>query len=408
VYHQSDGKKVIEVQFDFEDIAIPEHLKTEKLEKNSVLQTLILFPKSDGSYVPYFLNIYPDSPDKKFKLKDFMDGGYQKIPSDFSGVYRFYRWNGDFISGWRVKDGVKTHRIKESKNLKVNESDKSARTSNFQLYCYVIETTWYQFSCSETFGCTSPVNIGTTINGVECELVFAPAAPGDSGGGGGGGGTPPSTGTECEQPEGNLQGVTVECDEEEEEEEEVFTIENNVQNICIRGPVQQAITQDFKTQISDIILDIFGSSENISVYIDDVDYLSNDIDGTTFSGMNGTFPNFTIELNRNILQNSSKEYIMATIFHEFLHAYIIYLDEMEISTQSEQHQQMVDDYVSMLSQTLQNIYGISQLDALHLSWGGLHDSNSWQQKSTSFKNDVISTNQKYRSGNKGSKCAPLL
>ncbi len=88
-----------------------------------------------------FLNIYPDSPDKKFKLKDFTEGGYQKIPSDFSGVYRFYRWNGDFISGWRVKDGVKTHRIKESKNPNVTESDKSARTSDFQLYCYVIETT---------------------------------------------------------------------------------------------------------------------------------------------------------------------------------------------------------------------------------------------------------------------------
>jgi len=106
IYHQKDGKKVIEVQFDFEEIAIPEHLKTEKLEKNSVLQTLILFPKPDGSYVPYFLNIYPDSPDKKFKLQDFMDGGYQKIPSNFSGIYRFYRWNGDFISGWKIKDGV--------------------------------------------------------------------------------------------------------------------------------------------------------------------------------------------------------------------------------------------------------------------------------------------------------------
>ena len=33
IYHQKDGKKVIEVQFDFEEIAIPEHLKTEKLEK---------------------------------------------------------------------------------------------------------------------------------------------------------------------------------------------------------------------------------------------------------------------------------------------------------------------------------------------------------------------------------------
>lgn len=213
VYHQSDGKKVIEVQFDFEEIAIPEHLKTDKFEKASVLQTLILFPKSDGSYVPYFLNIYPDSPDKKFKLKDFRDGGYQKIPSDFSGVYRFYRWNGDFISGWRIKDGLKTHRIKESK---AEGSNKNSRLASSTLVCYQVVTTWYKSTCWEGFGCTTPVEDGTTVSGYECELVMAPPTPGDPGGGGGGGGTPPSTSEECEQPEGNLQGVTVYCDEEEE------------------------------------------------------------------------------------------------------------------------------------------------------------------------------------------------
>ncbi|RAI85778.1 hypothetical protein LV83_03554 [Algoriphagus yeomjeoni] len=217
VYHQSDGKKVIEVQFDFEEIAIPKHLKTAKLEKTSILQTLILFPKQDGSYVPYFLNIYPDSPDKKFKLKDFMEGGYQKILTDFSGVYRFYRWNGDFISGWRIKDGVKTHRIKDLKNQEKKGSGTSARTSNFQLYCYVVETTWFQYTCFEGIGCTTPEEIGTTTNGMECELVMAPPTPGDTGGGGGGGGDPTPTDEECEVPEGNLEGVTVDCEEEEEE-----------------------------------------------------------------------------------------------------------------------------------------------------------------------------------------------
>ena len=44
----------------------------------------------------------------------------------------------------------------------------------------------------------------------------SPSNPGESGGGGGG--TPPNTGENCEEPEGNLEGVTVECDEEEEEE----------------------------------------------------------------------------------------------------------------------------------------------------------------------------------------------
>lgn len=123
--------------------------------------------------------------------------------------------------------------------------------------------------------------------------------------------------------------MPVDC-EEEEEEEELYTIENNVKDICIRGPVQEAITQDFKTQISDIILNVFGESENISVYIDDVDYLPDSVDGSTFSGVSGGYPNFIIELNRNILKNSSKEYITITVFHEFLHAYITYLNNMDI------------------------------------------------------------------------------
>ncbi|SEG52475.1 glycoside hydrolase family 19 protein, partial [Algoriphagus boritolerans] len=66
-----------------------------------------------------------------------------------------------------------------------------------------------------------PINIGTTLGSVECELVFSPAAPGDSGGGGGGGGTPPNTNENCEMPEGNLEGVTVECEEEEENPTEI-------------------------------------------------------------------------------------------------------------------------------------------------------------------------------------------
>lgn len=198
------------MQFDFEEISIPEHLKTEKLEKNSVLQTLILFPKPNGSYVSYFLNIFPDSPEKKFDTEDFIEGGYQKIPSDFTGVYRFYRWNGNFISGWRIKDGEKTHRIKEGKLPVKNNSN--SRISSYTINCYQVYTTWYQFTCSATGGCTNPEAIGTTIDGYDCELVMSGPTTGGDGGGGGGS---PDEGGDCEEPEGNLEGVTVDCDENE-------------------------------------------------------------------------------------------------------------------------------------------------------------------------------------------------
>lgn len=218
IYRQADGKKVIEVRFNFDQIDIPSHLKTEELSKNSVLQTLLLYPKENGTYIPYFLAIYPDDPHFYFEPEDFHRGAYQSIPEEFSGVYRFYRWNGNFIGGWRIKDGVKTHRLKEFKSI---TTSKSSRISSGTLYCYVIETTWYTYTCFEGFGCTTPQEDGRDITGVECEYVLAAPSPMDPDTGGGGGGTPPS-GNDCEQPEGNILDVLVECEEEETDAQEAI------------------------------------------------------------------------------------------------------------------------------------------------------------------------------------------
>lgn len=325
VYHQSDGKKVIEVQFDFEEIAIPKHLKTDKLEKTSVLQTLILFPKQDGRYVPYFLNIYPDSPDKKFKLKDFMEGGYQKIPTDFSGVYRFYRWNGDFISGWRVKDGVKTHRIKDLKTQEKKGAGTSARTSNFQLYCYVVETTWFQYTCFEGIGCTTPEEIGTTTNGMECELVMAPPTPGDTGGGGGGGGDPTPTDEECEVPEGNLEGVTVDCDEDEEINlAKLSTCHKLIVNQLI-GSTQEGFKRIFE-KFSGSLLPPY----NFNVKFEYGD-CPNSAAGCTQPFLVNNEAKIT--LNKSILSRASDLSIGRTILHEILHAYFLFLEDFPSANQ---------------------------------------------------------------------------
>jgi len=166
------------------------------------------------------LSIYPDDSDKQFTLDDFSKGGYQKIPENFSGVYHFYRRNGSFIGGWRVKDGVKTHRIKRLKSIE--QSEENSRVSSFSVKCYQIETTWYQYSCSANFGCTTPEPIGTTLGAVECELVLAPSGSGDNGGGGSssGGGTPDPTDPtdDCEVPEMNLEGLTIDCEDLNEED----------------------------------------------------------------------------------------------------------------------------------------------------------------------------------------------
>jgi hypothetical protein len=164
-YHQADGKKVIEVQLNYQDLEVPEHLVGSSFSEETILHTLILFAKPNGNYVPYILKIYPDDPEKKFKLTDFLSGGYQKIPSDFSGRYFFHKWNENPLGGWRIKDGEKVKRIKPSKT----DSQSNARTTG-SLVCYSIAETTYQYSCLYPFGCTDPEVTGTRIT-YECEYV---------------------------------------------------------------------------------------------------------------------------------------------------------------------------------------------------------------------------------------------
>ncbi|WP_144607269.1 SprT family zinc-dependent metalloprotease [Algoriphagus algorifonticola] len=320
IYRQADGKKVIEVRFNFEQIDIPSHLKTEELSKNSVLQTLLLYPKENGTYIPYFLVIYPDDPNFQFEQEDFHRGAYQSIPEEFSGVYRFYRWNGNFIGGWRIKNGVKTHRLKEFKSKTKSES---SRISSGTLYCYVIETTWYTYTCFEGIGCTTPQEDGRDINGVECEYVLAPPSPMDPDTGGGGGGTPPS-GNECEQPEGNILDVPVECEEEEID----LTKLSNCHQFLINELIGSS-QAEFR-----VIFEKFSGSlpppYNFNVKFQYGNCPNSSAGCTSPLLINNEA---VINLNKSIISNSTDLSIARTVLHEMLHAYFLFLEDFPTENQ---------------------------------------------------------------------------
>lgn len=67
------------MQLDYEDLIVPEHFIGPSFSEETILHILILFPKANGNYVPYILKIYPDDEEMKFKLSDFLTGGYQKM-----------------------------------------------------------------------------------------------------------------------------------------------------------------------------------------------------------------------------------------------------------------------------------------------------------------------------------------
>ncbi|MDN3203056.1 hypothetical protein [Algoriphagus sediminis] len=117
IYNQNDGKRVIEVQFDWETVKIPGHLNVEGFNKKYVLQILILYPQKDGDFAAYLLSIYPDEP-KELNYADFKEGGYYNHPKSFSGIYHFHRPDGRFSGGWVIEDGVRTRQIKSLKSTK--------------------------------------------------------------------------------------------------------------------------------------------------------------------------------------------------------------------------------------------------------------------------------------------------
>lgn len=187
-------------------------MDTENLDKASVLQTLLLFPKKEGKHVPYILTIYPDNPDRKFSLNDFMEGGYQKIPTDFSGRYHFSKPNGKFVGGWLIKEGVRTSRIRRMNTKK--DKGNSGKSDRLDSRCYVEEIVWKSTACSVDGVCHTTIT-DVEFVGVTCDPdVSVPIRGGDTSSGSGGSAGPPSDSSEeCEVPEGNLLELTVGCEE---------------------------------------------------------------------------------------------------------------------------------------------------------------------------------------------------
>jgi hypothetical protein len=182
-----------------------------------------------------------------------------------------------------------------------------------------------------------------------------------------------------------------------------YKIENNVKNPCISSQVNKAVDSQFKNQITSLINSAFGESEKFDILLEDTNLNDSSLDGITGISFTETVMTFTITLNSEVLTSSSQEYILATVFHELLHAYMGHLG-IDKSSISIDHENMANNYLNMLSKALMEHYSISRTNANYLAWGGLHESSKWVQLSQDQKNQILQTNQEYRSGIKGVKC----
>jgi hypothetical protein len=183
-----------------------------------------------------------------------------------------------------------------------------------------------------------------------------------------------------------------------------YKIENNVKNPCFRDQVNKAIDSQFKNKITNLIRDVFSESENFHIYLEDSDFGNHEDDGDAFAHEVGGNVTFSLSLNTRALENASQEFVLVTIFHELLHAYLGYL-KLTSGLSSSQHNLMASEYVELLSSALMEHYSISKTDAVYLSWGGLHNSDKWKKDfNDKMKNQILEKNRQYKSGDLGTNC----
>ena len=281
------------------------------------------------------------------------------------GVWKYLLTMSAFFVGFKFLEGVLDH----SYQYKAHEGDKKLDYSKYDVRCVV---TYFPVgyrvcaggSCSTTVermvGVTScSGSSGTSFSYTGFGGGGTPS--GDSGGGGSGC-------SSCYNPP-----VVPEPD---------FKIVNKIsfrQYPCLSSSVNNAIDEDFSNEIQKMILDIFGESEDFNIEIEAIE-LEKKTDGFFNPGIvfpDGSFVNFTITIN-TLLEKSSKEYITATIYHEFLHAYMQYLDLPNIREDNKaNHEEMASKYLIMLSNVLIDLYGIKKAHAEALAWGGLGETDAF-------------------------------
>lgn len=394
--------RVIEVAISYNTTAVPirsaKTINDIKKKKKDAFFRLILVKRETGGFDKFILKYFPENTvgnQRKLEVNN-----YAVWSKGFSGDIQMISWDEELTTGWYVEQGEKVYTY----FLKSNLGKKSRSTINAALNCTpLMEEVCFNWGDDEGEITCGGGYCDIPEFGVECYDIIAyedphcsdqynPGSgpgyytgPGNGGGGGSGNGSGGNNG-------GNLPTLYPEDQ-----------IINNVLNPCIGDAVDNAIDAAFKDEITQLVLEVFGASEEFNIEIVDVSDIESSVDGRTYAMPQGNGLLFDIELNKNTLSSSSKEYITATVFHELLHAYLAYLN-IDSFLNDSQHINMANVYIDRLSESLTERYNISEQDAINLSWGGLGMTSAWSNLSSSKKAQINSTNQQYKTAQKGTSC----
>lgn len=176
---------------------------------------------------------------------------------------------------------------------------------------------------------------------------------------------------------------------------------NNVTNPCLHQQVENAISSNLSNELSGLMQSIFNINEDINIEFNQSNNLAAGVAAVTNATGSGGYLKVKITLNANTLPTRSQEYIMSTIYHEILHAVMVY-NNIE---QDQEHQNMATDYIERLSRALREHFpGLTPAQANDLSWGGLQKTNAWNALSNNEKNRITNLNIQHQNGSAGTPC----
>nr|WP_295875941.1 hypothetical protein [uncultured Chitinophaga sp.] len=333
--------------------------KTKQLLQNNAF--LIIY-KSENRFKAEVLYKYPTA---------YSYGG------KFTGDIVVQRWDGTITKSFRYINGrgkqITTHHI--DINMPQTENSVECVTNDYY-YCTYVGT---EENCS--------YNGSTT----KCYLNE------DGVGGGGDGGGYPETGGGSSTPVGGYSYYSLR------------EIQNNLTNPCFISALNSVSSGTLQSQVSDILRNIFNQSDRLNARFYE-EPMADTIDGITtasFTLTDGkTTTNMNITLNSKLITkfNSSKEYIVATILHEVIHAYLLAKKVNPLVD----HNEMGLFYIDKMASGIKTVFPtISDDNAKALAWGGVHESYAWKQlvrTSPTAAQKIIEINKNYRTSVSGTKC----
>jgi len=379
------------------------------------LNYLLITKSPEGSYTAEWVTLYPDM--------EWIKGKRQS----YTGRIVVADWDGNIKSsyGFEKSGKVSANSVSRSSQTTILNSNSSSKIATTEVYMAI------DGKCYENIR-EVPDATGVTLYRKEVDCpddnkpdfsnnggTAGPTKPG-GGGAGGGGNYPPAN---C-NPDPNYVMPTSKtpdgkayiprCQDPVKEEPiakpQLREIVVNVEDECILAGVNTALSAN--TRIRDMLNSTFGGNDytDHQINFSDVTTLKDNVFGTSQGKNQFTFD---INLNKNILPGRSKEFIVSTVYHEVLHAYLgtKHIKGPDGKYIIDDHSEMANNYIALLSGSLKVAFPtISNQEAWALSWGGLEETPFYMTKLTQAERDEIQkvNNQHKKSNNpserKGTYC----